>query len=194
MAMIATRPMTAEEFDSFVSRPENADRFFELDEGEVIELTRPKPLHGFIYTRVAFLLTLYCQRRGRGYVLSNDTGVILSRDPDTVRGPDVMLYDDGKSYGDLEAEESWPETPPALAVEVLSPSDRHGQIARKVAQYLNAGVGLVWVVDPPSREVTVHRRDAEPVVTAAGGTLEGGDLLPGLSVMIDELFRGPGEQ
>lgn len=194
MATVATRLMTAEEFDAFVSRPENAERFFELDEGEVVEVPRPKPAHGIVAANATFALTLHCRQSGRGYVLANDTGVILGRDPDTIRGPDVMLYDDGKSCDDLLAENAWPETPPLLVVEVLSPSDRHGQIVRKVTQYLDAGVGLVWVIDPPAREVTVYRSDAGPLVVASDGVLTGGVALPDLSVPVAELFRKPGEK
>jgi Uma2 family endonuclease len=194
MATITTRPVTAEEFAAFVERPENAGRYFELDEGEIIELPPPKPPHGFVSITVGALLWTYCRQRGRGYLFSNDTGVVLARDPDTVRGPDVMLYDDDTPADEIVAMESNLETPPVLAVEILSPGNRHGQIVRKVAQCLNAGVRLVWVIDPPAQEVTVHRPDAEPDVIGSDGTLNGGDALPRLSIKVAELFRKPGEK
>ncbi|MDQ3330309.1 MAG: Uma2 family endonuclease, partial [Planctomycetota bacterium] len=164
MATIITRPVTAEEFAAFVDRSENVGRYFELDEGEIIELPPPKPPHGFISANVALALGLYSRQRGRGYVFSNDTGVVVGRDPDTVRGPDVMLYDDDTPADDIVASQSYLETPPALSVEILSPGNRHGQIVRKGAQYLSAGVSLGWVSDPPAREGTVHRRETEPDV------------------------------
>lgn len=194
MATITTRPMTVAEFSAFVSRPENANRSFELDEGELVEVTRPKPAHGLICVAVSSLLWSYCRQRGRGYVLGNDTGVILSREPDTLRGPDVMLYDDGKTLAQLELEDQYPETPPILVAEVLSPTDRYGQLARKVAQYLNAGVRHVWVVDPPVREVTVYRPGAEPIVVGLEGALDGGEELPGLSLKVADLFRVSGDE
>ncbi|MGC1276184.1 MAG: Uma2 family endonuclease [Planctomycetaceae bacterium] len=204
MATITTRPITAEEFAAFVERPENAGRYFELDEGEIIELPPPKPPHGFVSITIGALLWNYCRQRGRGYVFSNDTGVVVGRDPDTVRGPDAMLYDDEKTFTDLESENAYLETPPVLAVEILSPSDRHGPLARKVAQYLNGGVQLIWVVDPPAREVTVDRPGADPDIVGPDivgpdivgpdGELSGGDILAGLSIKVADLFRMPGEK
>lgn len=192
MATVTTRLSTAEEFAEFVERPENAGRYFELDEGEIIELPPPKPPHGFVTANVVLSLGLYCRQRGRGYVFSNDTGVVLSRDPDTVRGPDVMLYDDDTPADAIVAMESYLETPPVLVVEILSPGNRHGQVARKVAQYLNASVRIVWVVDPPAQEVTVYAPGIEPSVVGAEGTLDGGEALQGLSIKVAELFRKPG--
>ncbi len=194
MATVTTRLLTAEEFADFVGRPENAGRFFELDEGEIIELPPPKPPHGFVTANVVLSLGLYCRQRGRGYLFSNDTGIVLSRDPDTVRGPDVMLYDDDTPADEIVAMETYLETPPILVVEILSPGNRHGQVARKVAQYLNASVRFVWVIDPPAQEVTVYSAGVEPDVIGPEGTLVGTDALPGLSIKVAELFRKPGEK
>lgn len=194
MATITTRPVTVEEFAAFVERPENAGRNFELDEGEIIELPPPKPPHGFVCMNIGAMLWNYCRQRGRGYVFSNDTGVILGRDPDTIRGPDVMLYDDETTADEIVSDDSYLETPPVLAVEILSPSNRYSQIVKKVNQYLAAGVQLVWVIDPPVREVTAYRSDSEPEFLVADGELTGGDALPGLSFKVAELFRKPGEK
>ena len=194
MTTITIRPVTAEEFAAFVDRPENAGRYFELDEGEIIELPPPKPPHGFVSGNIGAMLWLYCRKRGRGYVFSNDTGVVVGRDPDTVRGPDVMLYDDNTTAEEIVSDESYLETPPVLAVEILSPSNRYSQIVKKVNQYLTAGVRLVWVIDPPVREVTAYRPGTEPEFIAPDGELTGGDVLPGLAINVVELFRKPGEK
>lgn len=194
MATVTTRLMTAEEFYAFANRPENADLFLELDEGEVIELPPPKKPHGFVCGNLAGLLYAYAGRRGSGYVCGNDAGVTLGRDPDTVRGPDVSFYDDGESLDQMQAVEGYTETPPTFVAEVLSPSDRPGPVARKVMQYLRAGVKLVWVLDPERHEVFVYRPGTELDVVGSGGTLDGGDALPGLSVPVADLFRGPAEK
>ncbi|MGC1276029.1 MAG: Uma2 family endonuclease [Planctomycetaceae bacterium] len=180
--------MTAEEFCEFVHRPENEGRWFELDEGKVIELPPSRVPHGFYAQNIGALLWIYARQRKRGYVCSNDSGVVLGRAPDTVRGPDVMFFDDGKSAAEIAAT-GYAEDPPVLSVEVLSPSDRP---ARKVAQYLRAGVRLVWVVDPEIREVTVHRPDAEPQLLDADAVLSGGDELPGFECRVVEFFELPG--
>src|SRR5262245_63834173 len=95
--------MTAEEFFDWVQRPENRDRHFELERGSVVELSRPGERHGFVCLNVGAVLRNYTFQRRKGYALGNDTGVILEHDPDTVRGPDVVLYDQARRYADLSA-------------------------------------------------------------------------------------------
>ncbi len=184
--------MTAEEFCEFVHRPENENRYFELDEGKVIELPPPQVPHGFFAQNIGARLWMFARQRKRGYVCSNDTGVVIRRKPDTVRGPDVMFFDDGKSAKEI-AETAYAENPPVLAVEVLSPSDRPSRVARKVNQYLRAGVKLVWVVDPEIREVGVHRPGIELQLLTADDVLTGGDELPGFECRVAEFFELPGE-
>lgn len=87
-----TRRLTAEEFFEFCSLPENEELHFELEDGEIIELLRPVVPHGVVCGNLAYLLGAYVRKRRRGYVCSNDTGVVWKRDPDTVRGPDVLPF------------------------------------------------------------------------------------------------------
>src|ERR1700732_5250163 len=133
-----TQPMTAEEFCDFVHRPENANKWFELVRGEVIEPPPPQKPHGFVCVNIGRLLGNYTFEIGRFYPTGNDSGVILERDPDTVRGPDVAIYNDANSFEELHPK--YGEVPPLLAVEVLSPNDRLGKVMRKVKAYLKAGV------------------------------------------------------
>src|SRR5437868_1654586 len=92
MGTVTTQRMTAEEFWDWASRPENQDRLFELDRGEAKEMPPPGDAHGSICAWIAHLLWEYVLRRGKGRVTSNDTGVLVGRDPDSVRGPDLMLF------------------------------------------------------------------------------------------------------
>ena len=88
MSTVATQPrMTAEQFFDWCNRPENRDRHFELVRGEVVEVSRPGERHGFVCLNVGRILGNYTFQRRKGYACSNDTGLILERDPDTVRGP-----------------------------------------------------------------------------------------------------------
>src|SRR5207247_1413898 len=88
----ARKLLTAEEFYAFVQRPENERRWFELVQGEVIELPVPQRLHGLICGNIAGLLFIYKQQQGSGALTTNDAGVLLKRNPDTVRGPDVAFF------------------------------------------------------------------------------------------------------
>ena len=91
MATASTNLMTADEFFDFVHRPENADRHFELEEGEIVEMPNPGQRHGAICGNLAFMFGLYIRQVKRGLVVANDSGLILERDPDTVRGPDLAM-------------------------------------------------------------------------------------------------------
>jgi Uma2 family endonuclease len=78
--------------------------------------------------------------------------------------------------------------PPDLAVEILSPDDQPGRVLDKILFYLDKGVRMVWVVDPVERSVRVYRPDGYRRILLAGDTLAGGDLLPGFSVAVADLF------
>ena len=188
----ATRPMTAEEFCDWVQRPENAGRHFELVRGEVMEMSRPGERHGVICGNVAFVLGLYTRQQRKGYVLSNDSGVLLERNPDTLRGPDVVFFRESRKYSELNPK--FVEGLPALAVEVLSPNDHHGKVARRIHEFLQAGIRLVWIVDPEARDVTVYRPGEAPYSIEGERELMGEDSLPGFRCRVSEFFFLPGEE
>jgi Uma2 family endonuclease len=189
-APAATKLMTAEEFCQWVQRPENANRWFELVRGEVIELPAPTKPHGVVSCNVGYVLTVYVRRRGYGYVASNDSGVILARGPDTVRGQDVALYEDAGAFAELHPK--YGEVAPRLAVEVLSPNDRANRVLGKVTEYLTSGVGLVWVIDPEDLTVAVYRADKGPYILRADQELTGEDVLPDFRCPVSEFFFVPG--
>jgi Uma2 family endonuclease len=184
--------MTAEVFYDWVHRPENRDGHFELERGRVVELPRPGERHGFVCANVGTVLANHTYQRRQGYVCGNNTGLILERDPDTVRGPDVMLYSQVRRYDDLRPR--YPDEPPTLVAEVLSPTDRWGTMTRRVTQFLQRGVALVWLVDPEGRTVTVYRAGQLPQVLEGADELVCEDVLPGFRCRIAELFYLPGEE
>ena len=192
----ATRLMTADEFFDWVQRPENDGRHYELERGKVVEVSRPGERHGFVCVNVSTTLNLYVRKRRKGYVLGNDSGVVLERDPDTVRGPDVAYFEKGKPYDQLNPK--WAEDVPTLAVEVWSPTDRIGKITRRVREFLQAGARLVWVIDPEARDVTVYRPGQDDYVVGAGQELTGEEVLPEFRCPVDEFFfsaeEGPAEK
>src|SRR4051812_2412642 len=146
MSTAAAKLMTAEEFYDFCHLPENRDRHFELERGEVVEVSRPGEIHSFVCMNVGVILSLYARQRKRGYACSNDTGVVWERGPDTVKGPDIIFYDENRQIGDMEVK--YPKRVPRLAVEVRSPNDRWGKLLRRISQFLRRGSSVVWLVDP----------------------------------------------
>jgi Uma2 family endonuclease len=77
---------------------------------------------------------------------------------------------------------------PDLAVEVLSPDQNWAQFLSKLQFYLLYGVRLVWVIDPAASTITVEGPGVEAVVLRPGDGLEGGDVLPGFSVPVADIF------
>jgi Uma2 family endonuclease len=183
--------LTAEEFFDWCNRPENRDRHFELERGEVVEVSRPGERHGFVCLNVGRILGNHAFQQGKGYACGNDTGLILERDPDTVRSPDLVYYDEVRRYDDLKP--GYLNRPPTLAVEVLSPNDRWGKVTRRLTQFLGQGVALVWLVDPEGRSVTVYRPNQLPQVFEGEDELTGDPELPGFRCRVADLFYLPGE-
>jgi Uma2 family endonuclease len=184
--------LTADEFSEWVMRPENQSRRYELVRGKVVEMSRPGDRHGLVCANAAFVLGLYIRERRKGYVLCNDSGVILERDPDTVRGPDVMYFEKSKSYDQMNPK--FTEHVPTLAVEILSPNDRHSKTVRRIAEFQKAGIPLVWVIDPDPCDVTVYRPGREPYVIEGEQELTGDDVLPEFRCPIVDFFYSPDEQ
>lgn len=188
----ATRPMTAEEFCDWVQRPENANKWFELVRGEVMELPAPLKIHGVICMNLGRLLGNFVFAQGKGYLTGNDSGVILERDPDTVRGPDLAYYEDAVTFDELHPK--YGEVLPRLAVEILSSSDRYTRITEKVNDYLNGGVELVWLIEPELKSVTVWRKGQQPQILKVDQELTGEGVLPGFRCPVADLFRIAGDK
>jgi Uma2 family endonuclease len=190
MATVATELMTAEEFFEWANRPENADSLFELDAGKVVERPSPSELHGLLCWIVGHILGGYVVPRG-GYLLTNDTGLIVRRRPDTVRGPDVMLFLERRAVGEMSRGHC--DRTPTVVVEVLSPSDSFSKTQRRVDQYLARGVPLVWVVDPDERAIHVFRPNELRKRLDETDELTGNGVLPDFRCKVADLFTLPGQ-
>lgn len=192
MATVTTKKlMTAEEFYQWANHPDNRDKYCELERGEIVEMSRPGKIHGLVCANVVWVLGGYARHRKKGYVCSNDTGVVVERDPDTVRGPDVMFFEDAARFEDVE--EKYGKKPPLLAVEVLSPNDTTGKITRRISEQKRFGTRLIWVIDPDARNVVVYQPGKEEKEVGEGEELTGEDVLPDLRVRVTELFTLSGQ-
>jgi Uma2 family endonuclease len=191
MATVETKRMTADEFFVWLQQVEKGERIFELERGEIVEMPSPGELHGMLCALLAHLLWRFVFQRGRGYVCSNDTGLLVESDPDTVRGPDLMLFDEQRKLEELSRK--FAVGIPKLVVEVMSPSDQQTKTNRRISQYLARGVPLVWLVDPEVRSVTVYRQGASHTVLDETEELTGDGALPDLRLKVAELFTVPGQ-
>jgi Uma2 family endonuclease len=143
--------------------------------------------HADIHLAIGSELRLQGERRGHGkaYV---EVGVILWKDPFRVVGPDVAFV----KHASLPAKtspEGYLETIPELIVEVRSKNDTKSYLARKVSDYLAAGVQLVWEADPEASTISEHRPGATQKSFGRNDTLQCEDIIPAFYLPLTELFR-----
>lgn len=174
---------TAEEFFRAYSSKEGD---YELVRGEVIEMPPPGWIHGGVATNIAIALGTFARQHDLGRVVV-ESGFTLERDPDTVRGPDVAFVRKDRVPAGGPTTAFFPGAPD-LAVEVVSPDDTAAGLEAKVHEYLSSGTQQVWLAYPESRRVHVYHRDGTARWYTEEDTLESGDLLPGFSVPVRELF------
>jgi len=179
-AATATRLLTG---DDLLRLPDDG-RDYELVRGELIEMPPPGGSHGDRQSCLAQLLRNFNDEAELGTVLT-ESGFYLRRDPDTVRGPDVMFISKEKLDPNLEVE-GYFEVVPDLVVEVISPSDRHSDVMAKVDEYLAAGVRAIWLVDSRRHAVTIYPGAQTLHET---DTLTGGEVLPGFQTPVWRIFR-----
>ena len=158
-----------------------------LIDGELVETTLAGDRHGSISFTIAAILGSYARGKDLGEGYSADTGFILSRDPDTVRAPDVAFVVKERVSSGIR--EKFVPVAPDLAVEVVSPNDTAVEVNAKVEDYLKAGTRLVWVVYPDSRSVMVYRSLREVELLREGDELDGRPVFEDFHVLVDELFR-----
>lgn len=178
--------VTAEEL---LQMPELPGKRFELVDGEVIEVSPVIMRHGVIVTTLARLIDTYVAQHDLGIVATGDVGYVLRRNPDSVRAPDVSFVAWGNPAGTDLPEHGYSEGVPTLAVEVVSPDDGANEIDAKVQQFLDAGTRQVWVLWPSQRAVTVHDQHGAARKLGPEAELDGGDVLPGFSVRVSDLFE-----
>lgn len=160
---------------------------YELVRGLPVEVAMPGARHGVVANWMGYHLTQFVVANKLRRVMTNDTFVVLRRDPDTVRGPDVCFVSYARSPrgpvpdGPLEVI-------PELVIEVRSPSDRWTHVIQKATEYLQAGVAIAIVIDPSTESVTVYRPDARQQIFEREQSLVIEDLLPGFTLPVAELF------
>ena len=177
-----TKWMTAEDLFWF---PNDGKRR-ELVKGELREMPPAGSSHGAYSGSLHVYLGYHVLTQELGRIFSAETGFTIARAPDTVRAPDIAFVSkdrlpDPLPYGYLELA-------PDLVVEVVSPNDTVRKVSDKVDEWLEAGVRLVWVVEFRKRTITEYRFRKPIRVLREEDTLEGGDVVPGFSLPVREVF------
>ena len=161
---------------------------YELQAGMLVSEPLPGGRHGWVTAVVAELLRAHVRKHRLGVVFAGDSGFILAREPDTVRGPDVAFVSKERFEKSSDRVRAFAGAPD-LAVEILSPSNTPAIIHAKVADYLAAGTRRVWVVDPEAQIVTVYAFLLWPQRLGEDEMLDGDDVVPGFSVRVGEIFE-----
>ncbi|MBL0171074.1 MAG: Uma2 family endonuclease [Gemmatimonadaceae bacterium] len=185
----ATDLMTAEQLVTYSERGLRT----ELVRGRMVVREPAGYRHGSIAARVLTRISVFLETdqttrsavHPLGEVLAAETGFTLQRSPDTVRAPDVAFVSWDRRPTSTGG---FAELAPDLAVEVLSPRDRPGEVLAKVADWLTAGSTLVWVVDPDRRQVRVYRADGSALILCDRMVIDGEGTLPGFVLPLDILF------
>ncbi len=161
---------------------------YELVDGELVE-TDMGGKSSWVGLEVAARLREFARKRRGSFVFPEGAGYRCFPDnPEKVRRPDASFIDTGRLPGAVPPE-GYILVPPDLAVEVISPNDSYYHVEKKVDEYLEAGVRMVWIVNPDNRTVRVVTRGQKEIVQLGpDDELTGGDVLPGFSCRVAEFF------
>jgi Uma2 family endonuclease len=181
-----THPDTLLTAEQYAELPDDG-RHTELVRGKVVEMSRPKPEHGYYCLNIGSLLREHVRSRDLGRVVSNDSGVITTRGPDSVRGPDVAFYSYERVPKGPLPKGYWPA--PDLVFEVRSPSDRLSDLYEKVTEYIKAGVKVVCLVEPDKETVLVYPGEEFLRMLGANDELTLPEVLPDFRVPVRQLFE-----
>jgi Uma2 family endonuclease len=177
--------LTADDLWSLPDPP--GDGRYELVRGVLVEVspssTRSNEVSGEMIRRVGN----HVREHGLGRFGGSEGGFTLQRSPDTVRAPDVWFVRAERAPSG-RMPDGFFDGVPDLAVEVLSPSDCQGDIWRRIADYVDAGTPLIWVLDPKTESAIALPRDEMPLIIPADGALDGGDILPGFVLPLRDIF------
>jgi Uma2 family endonuclease len=177
-------PGTATEKD-VIEAEERENRLCELVDGTLVEKAM-----GFeeacVATELVYLVKLYLERNDLGICVGADGMMRIALG--LVRIPDVAFITWDRLPGRERPREPVPDLAPDLAVEVLSEGNTKMEMVRKVREYFDAGVILVWLIDPRKRTARVFSSPGKSVVVRADQALDGGDVLPGFVVQLSDLL------
>ena len=184
MASTVTTRITADEFWALPDRP---DVRLELVDGEVVELPGAGGYHATLVLHIFDLVRAYVQAHDLGLLYPDALTYSLQRSPDVLRIPDISFI------ASTDIPDDWPpigyvDVVPSLVIEVISPGNSAAEIRRRIRDYVDAGVSMVWVVWPDDRSVSVHAATLNSIELQSDDMLDGGDVLQGFRIRVANLF------
>lgn len=159
----------------------------ELVEGELVDIPFAGGQEGAVAAAIGSLLARHVKESRLGAVFAPGTGFVLERNPDTVRAPDAAFVSKYR-FPPEGIPSGYFEQAPDLAVEVTAPGESAGEVKNRAEEWLTAGTGQVWVLDPTTRTATVYRRDFAPRILSGDDPLHGDPLVAGFVCTVRDLF------
>jgi Uma2 family endonuclease len=172
--------------DELFGMPDDGFRY-ELVKGELRRMPPAGSEHGVVSVNITVVIALFVKTHGLGVVFGAETGFKIASDPDTVRAPDLAFVRRERIPAEGIPRTFWPGAPD-LAVEVISPGDTYTEVEEKVHDWLDAGTRMVLVLNPRTRTVSVYTSYTTVVRLTEADTLDGGEVLPGFTCRVAELF------
>lgn len=165
---------------------------YELVEGVIVPMSPTKPLHGKYENRLGLLLSVFVEQHDLGEVMVGEVGIYVQRNPDTVRGADVLYI----SHERLSqaSRNDFLDVAPELVIEVMSPNDRWIEVRRKLREYFMVGVMVVMVVEPEEEVVSLYRSLTDVQEFAPPDVVTLPDVLPGFKIPLELLFKERGRK
>lgn len=177
------KTMTAEEL---LTLPED-DHKYELLDGVLVKMSPPGGMHGHALVKTSYLLLGFVETHGLGVVLGGDPGVILRRNPDRVRAPDVcFIARDRIPASGIPS--GYLEIVPDFIIEINSPNDRPAEVQEKAREWIEAGARLVWTMDPATISVRAYQADGSVRMYVDAGIIDAAPVLSGFRTAVRELF------
>jgi len=172
--------------------PRSDETLFEVVHSQIVELPNMSSHSGDLANELSIELAIYTRQHGLGKTLTEILFSIPTKsDPDNQRRPDVAYVSKHRWPLKKRAPDTdpWPVVP-NLAIEVLSPNDLIRNLNKKIAEYFQAGVEMVWVVDPGEETVSVYTAPRQVTILSKADTLYAGKVIPGFALPLKQLFKG----
>lgn len=171
--------------DNLLAHPDAVT--WELVDGKLVERFS-SPLSSYVAGTVSYRLARYCEPRRLGWLFGPDAGYqCFADDPNKVRKPDVSFVR-REQMPDGPKARGFTRFAPDLAVEVISPNELALDVDNKIHEYLEAGVQLVWKVNPDAKLIAVHRASGSDSRLGIDDELSGENVIPGFRFNVGELF------
>ena len=158
----------------------------ELVDGSIVSMSPAGGVQGFIEARLASALYHFVQEHSLGWVMTGEVGIYTRRNPDRVRGADVVFLSKERWLG--RPPKGFLDVAPELVVEIMSPNDRWQDVRQKLAEYFAIGVQWGWIVEPENRAVVVFRSTTDMQQCDSDDMLVGEGVLEGFTLTIASLF------